>query len=408
VRAWVLSAGEGMRMRPLTANIPKPLLPVAGKPFLRHVVEALRDGGVSDVSILIGWQAKRVREYFGHGDALGVRIEYAEQAERLGTAHAIGLAKSHVDGPFLALNGDIVLTAKSVQGILDLHGRTSGPVIAVAESADPAQFGVVEAKDGVVRGIEEKPKHPKSTWINAGLYVFGPEVFPLIEKTKKSPRGEYEITDTLRMLIATTDVHAFPLPDEWIDVGRPWDLLKANEILLRNLKAEVQGEVDGGATLEGPVAVGKGSRILAGANVRGPTIIGEGSEIGPNCFIRPSTSIGDRCKVGNGSEVKNSIVMDGTHVPHLNYVGDSILGERCNLGAGTKVANLRLDEANVRITVKGKEVDTGLRKLGVVMGDDVKTGINASIDVGTVIGEGTFIGVGAVVRGTIAPRSRIH
>jgi bifunctional UDP-N-acetylglucosamine pyrophosphorylase/glucosamine-1-phosphate N-acetyltransferase len=300
------------------------------------------------------------------------------------------------------------LTAKSVKGILDLHRKTSGPVMAVAESADPAQFGVVEAKDGVVRGIEEKPKHPTSNWINAGLYVFGPEVFDLIEKTKKSPRGEYEITDTLRMLIATTDVHAFPLPDEWIDVGRPWDLLKANEILLRNLKADVQGEVDGGATLEGPVALGKGSRILAGANVRGPTVVGERSEIGPNCFIRPSTSIGSGCKVGNGSEVKNSIVMDGTHVPHLNYVGDSILGERCNLGAGTKVANLRLDEGNVRITVKGKEVDTGLRKLGVVMGDDVKTGINASIDVGTVIGEGTFIGVGAVVRGTIAPRSRIH
>ena len=100
--------------------------------------------------------------------------------------------------------------------------------------------------------------------------------------------------------------------------------------------------------------------------------------------------------------------MDGTHIPHLNYVGDSILGERCNLGAGTKVANLRLDERSVRISVKGKEVDTGLRKLGVVMGDDVKTGINASIDVGTVIGEGSFIGMGAVARGTIAPGSRIH
>jgi bifunctional UDP-N-acetylglucosamine pyrophosphorylase/glucosamine-1-phosphate N-acetyltransferase len=100
--------------------------------------------------------------------------------------------------------------------------------------------------------------------------------------------------------------------------------------------------------------------------------------------------------------------MDGTHVAHLNYVGDSILGERCNLGAGTKIANLRLDERNVVVSVKGKDVDTGLRKLGCIMGDDVKTGINASIDVGTIIGEGSFIGVGAVARGTIAPRSRIH
>jgi len=408
VKAWVLSAGEGTRMRPLTANIPKPLLPVAGKPFLRHVVEALRDGGVKDLTILIGWQAKRVREAFGHGESLGVRIDYAEQAERLGTAHAIGLAKGHVDGAFLALNGDIVLTAKSVKGILDLHAKTSGPVMAVAESPNPTQFGVVEVKDGTVRGIEEKPKAPKSNWINAGIYVFGPEVFGLIEKTGKSPRGEFEITDTLRMLIGKTDVHAFPLEEEWIDVGRPWDLLKANEILLRGLKETVAGEIDKAATVEGPVSLGKGSRILAGANVRGPTVVGENSEIGPNCLIRPSTSIGSRCKVGNGSEVKNSIIMDGTHVPHLNYVGDSILGERCNLGAGTKVANLRLDERSVRISVKGTEVDTGLRKLGVVMGDDVKTGINASIDVGTVIGEGTFIGMGAIARGTIAPGSRIH
>src|SRR2546427_8840425 len=395
-------------MRPLTANIPKPLRPVAGKPFLRHVVEALRDGGVKDLGILIGWQAKRVREAFGHGDALGVRIEYAEQAERLGTAHAIGLAKGHVDGPFLALNGDIVLTAQSVKGILALHEKTRGPVMAVAPTANPSEFAVVEVKDGKVTGIEEKPKHPKSNLINAGVYVFPTEVFELIAKTPKSPRGEYEITDTLRMLVEKSDVHAFTLADEWIDVGRLWDLLKANEIILKNLKPEVLGEVDDGAQLAGAVAVGKGSHVLAGANIRGPCVIGENSEVGPNCLIRPSTSIGNRCKVGNACEVKNSILMDGTHVPHLNYVGDSILGERCNLGAGTKVANLRLDERPVRISVKGKEVETGLRKLGGVMGDDVKTGINASIDVGTVIGEGTFIGMGAVARGTIAPRSRIH
>ena len=112
--------------------------------------------------------------------------------------------------------------------------------------------------------------------------------------------------------------------------------------------------------------------------------------------------------MGNACEVKNSILMEGTHVPHLNYVGDSILGERCNLGAGTKVANLRLDERNVRVPHRGEEVDTGRRKLGVIMGDDVKTGINATIDVGTIIGEGAFIGMGAIARGVIAPRSRIH
>jgi bifunctional UDP-N-acetylglucosamine pyrophosphorylase/glucosamine-1-phosphate N-acetyltransferase len=170
---------------------------------------------------------------------------------------------------------------------------------------------------------------------------------------------------------------------------------------------KIEGEVEERATLNGPVSVGKGSTVRNGAYIVGPVIIGEGSDIGPNCYIRPSTYIGDGCKVGNGCEVKNSIVMNGSHVPHLNYLGDSVLGHRCNLGAGTKVANLRLDGANIKVTVKGERVDTGLRKLGVIMGDDVKTGINASFDVGAIIGEGCFIGPGALASGNIAPRSRV-
>jgi len=160
--------------------------------------------------------------------------------------------------------------------------------------------------------------------------------------------------------------------------------------------------------LTGPVQIGSGTKVLTGAHIQGPVIIGKDCEIGPNCRIRPSTFIGDRCKIGNGSEIKNSIFMDGSRAPHINYVGDSVLGERVNLGAGTKIANLRLDERNITVTLKGKTVDTGLRKLGAIIGDDVKVGINASIDAGTIIGEETYVGMGAVVRGTIAPRSRIH
>jgi bifunctional UDP-N-acetylglucosamine pyrophosphorylase/glucosamine-1-phosphate N-acetyltransferase len=155
------------------------------------------------------------------------------------------------------------------------------------------------------------------------------------------------------------------------------------------------------------VLVEEGAEVRRGAYIEGPTIVGEGAVIGPNCYIRPSTSIGPKAKVGNACEVKNSILMADAHVPHQNYVGDSILGERCNLGAGTKVANLRLDEAPIKVMFRGIEVDTGLRKLGVIMGDGVKVGINASIDAGTIIGEETFVGPSAHVRGNIAPRSRI-
>ncbi len=407
MKAVVLAAGEGTRMRPLTANLPKPLLPVAGKPFLRHTLEALRAAGVSQVAVLIGWQGHRVRESLGDGEALGLSIAYEEQTERLGTAHALGCLRSHVSDSFLSVNGDVVVSGEALAAMIAYHRNARSPVIALAEVSDPQSFGVVEMNGDKVAGLEEKPRQPKSNLINAGIYIFDEDIFPLIDKTPKSPRGEFEITDTIRMLMAKRDVHGFRLPGEWIDVGRPWDLLRANAALLAPLKGANHGDVDGGATLDGSVVIEEGARVRRGSYVEGPTIVGADAEIGPNCYIRPSTSIGPKAKVGNACEVKNSILMAGTHVPHQNYVGDSILGERCNLGAGTKVANLRLDETPIKVVWRGLEVDTGLRKLGVIMGDDVKVGINASIDAGTIIGEESFLGPGAHARGNIAPRSRI-
>ncbi|TLZ84991.1 MAG: glucose-1-phosphate thymidylyltransferase [Methanobacteriota archaeon] len=407
MKAVVLAAGEGTRMRPLTANLPKPLLPVAGKPFLRHTLEALRSAGISQVAVLIGWQGHRIRESLGDGEALGLSITYEEQTERLGTAHAIGCMRSHVTGSFLSVNGDVVVSGAALAAMIAHHGKVRAPVIALAEVSNPQSFGVVEVNDGKVTGLEEKPRRPKSNLINAGIYIFDEDIFPLIDKTPKSPRGEYEITDTIRELMEKQDVYGFRLPGEWIDVGRPWDLLRANAALLAPLKGANHADVDGGATLVGEVLVEAGARVRRGAYIEGPTVIGADAEIGPNCYIRPSTSIGPKTKVGNACEVKNSILMAGVHVPHQNYVGDSILGERCNLGAGTKVANLRLDEAPIRVVWRGTEVDTGLRKLGVIMGDDVKVGINASIDAGTIIGEESFLGPGSHARGNIAPRSRI-
>src|SRR5437667_4192905 len=249
----------------------------------------------------------------------------------------------HVSGPFLSVNGDVVVSGEALAAMIAHHRKVRAPVIALAEVSNPEAFGVVEVNDGKVTGVEEKPRRPKSNLINAGIYILDEDIFPLIEKTPKSPRGEYEITDTIRSLIETRDVYGFRLPGEWIDVGRPWDLLRANAALLAPLKGANHADVDGGATLAGEVLVAAAARARRGADIEGPTVIGPDSEIGPNCYIRPATTIGPKAKVGNACEVKNSILMAGVHVPHQNYVGHSILGERCNRGAGTKGAYLRLD-----------------------------------------------------------------
>ena len=156
------------------------------------------------------------------------------------------------------------------------------------------------------------------------------------------------------------------------------------------------------------MVVREGARVRTGAYVQGPVIIDEGADVGPNCYLRGSTYIGRNCRVGNAVEVKNTLLMDGSNIPHHNYVGDSVIMEDVNLGAGTKVANLRLDGGNVTSTSKGQRVNTGLRKLGAIIGPGVKTGINAVIDVGTVISEDAFIGPGARVRGLIAPGAKVY
>ncbi|MFQ6013485.1 MAG: bifunctional sugar-1-phosphate nucleotidylyltransferase/acetyltransferase [Thermoplasmata archaeon] len=407
MKAFLLAAGEGSRMRPLTANRPKPLLPVAGKPFLSHVLERLQAAGIASSVVLLGWRGRLLKDHFARGDG-GMELAYVEQEPLEGTAAAIALAEGHVESRFLCLNGDVIFDARDLKEMLREHGEGKRPVVAVAKSERPERFGTVTLQDDCLVAVEEKPAKAASPWVNAGMYLFNDDIFGLIRKTRRSPRGEYEITETLKLLLERGEVVAHRLQRPWLDVGYPWDLLKANQVLLEGLEAEVAGEVEAGAVLEGPVRVEEGAHVRSGAVVEGPVLLDRESHVGPNCFIRPATYIGPGARVGNACEVKNSILMADAHVPHHSYVGDSIIGEDCNLGSGTKVANLRLDGRSISVTMKGRRVDTGLRKLGVIMGDGVKTGVNVSIDVGTIIGEETAIGPGASVRGNIAPGSRIY
>ncbi len=408
MKAFILAAGDGTRMRPLTARMPKALLPVAGKPLLQHMLETLRACKVKDICILVNPGRRYIDQEFGDGSELGVNLSYVVQRKPLGTANAIGTAKLVLDEDFLCINGDVIVNKETIKGALDCFKKTGSTVVTGVQVDNPREFGILEHKGGKLVRVVEKSKNPPGNLANAGIYVFTPEIFREIENTGKSIRGEYEITDTLTSLAAKKDVLCQRYEGEWVDVGRPWDLLRANKLLMQGLKARIEGEVQPNATIEGDIVLGKGSRIMNGAYIIGPVIIGQDTEIGPNCYIRPSTFIGNGCKVGNASEVKNSILMDKAKAPHHNYVGDSVLGRETNLGSGTKVANLRLDGANIKVSLKGKIVETGLRKLGVITGDNVKVGINASIQPGTIISEDCFVGAGTTVGGTIQPGSKIY
>jgi bifunctional UDP-N-acetylglucosamine pyrophosphorylase/glucosamine-1-phosphate N-acetyltransferase len=194
---------------------------------------------------------------------------------------------------------------------------------------------------------------------------------------------------------------------DWMDVGRPWELLSANERVLLKLRHNLKGTVESGAIVKGPVWLEESATVRSGSCIEGPVYVGRNSVIGPNARIRACTSIEDNVYVGANCDVKNSIIMRQTKVPHLSYVGDSIVGEECNLGAGTITANLRFDEKTIKITIKGRTVDTKRKKLGVIMGDRVKTGIHTSIMPGVRIGSESLIGAGAVVSSDVGSGERL-
>jgi UDP-N-acetylglucosamine diphosphorylase/glucosamine-1-phosphate N-acetyltransferase len=401
--AVILAAGEGTRLRPLTSTRPKPMLPVGGKTILEWGLEALAAGGVDKAVIVVGYKKEVISGFFGKEYA-GIKIEYVEQKEQLGTAHAISMAEGKVSGDFYVMNGDLLVTNSLIEKFLGDHKKAkSHNSMCLVKAEDPKQFGIVELKGSLVKGIEEKPEKPKSDHANAGIYIFGQEIFDAIRKVKKSARLEYEITDAIEMLIAKERMCGFLVGGTWMDIGRQWDLLAANEIILKDMKAGIdkKADIEPYAVLKGKVHVGKGTVIRSGSYIEGPCYIGENCTIGPNCYIRPSTFIRDKVHIGNAVEVKNSIIMSNTNVGHLSYVGDSIIGEDCNFGAGTNVANLRVDNDEVKIDVKGTLMKSGRRKFGCIMGDDVKTGINVSIMPGRSIYPGSRIEAGSVVKNTI-------
>ncbi len=386
-------------MRPLTYTRPKVMLPIANKPILEHLLIEVRQAGIEEFIFVVGYRDQQVRDYFGNGEKWEVNIVYCNQRKQAGTADAIKMVEGLVNGNFLVINGDTVINREDIGRLVNKQGIA----LSLIEVSDARNLGVVEVGKGKVVHIYEKMRQPPSRLANAGLYLFAPEIFKAIAMTPKSPRGEYEITDSLQLLIDGGQNIYYQEISHWLDLSYPWDLLSANETLMSSIKAQNDGEIEENVTIKGAVCIGRNTVVRAGTYIAGPVIIGQDCSIGPNCYIRPSTAIGNGCHIGAAVEVKNSIIMRGSKIPHLNYVGDSVIGEDCNFGAGTKVANLRLDEREIQVA----DIDTGYRKLGAMIGDKVKTGINASINVGTMIGNNTFIGPGAVASGIISPNSEI-
>ena len=397
--ALILAAGKGTRMWPLTEDTPKPLLPLCGNTIIEQQIIVLEKVGVKKINVLIGHRMKEISDLLGDGKKYGVKINYIVQSEQKGTGHAVSLAEEHIKETFFCLNGDTIIDEKNLE-LLAIKENQMAMMVTTVD--DGEKFGVVKSNNGILETIIEKGVSGKSS-INAGIYLFNDNIFKSLKTIKKSIRGELELTDALVL----NEIHTIEYQGFWKDIGSPWDLLTANEVFIDRIENKSYGEIEDNVQIKGKIYLGENSVIKSGTYIEGPVWIGENCVIGPNAYLRKGTVLCGNNKVGAASEVKNSILFEGAKAPHHNYLGDSVIGRECNLGSGTKIANLRLDKKEISVIHKGKRVNTGRRKLGVIMGDNVATGINSSINSGTIVGNNTKIGPSALVSGTYESKSLI-
>jgi len=315
MQAVILAAGEGSRLRPLTRSKPKALLPVANRPVIDYVIDALLENGIREIVVVVGY---RKEEVIRHLNSLNVPIRVVVQERQLGTGDAIRTAEPEIGGDFLVLPGDNYINAGSIARIKSMRNA-----MLVAEHPNPSNFGVVVIRNGIVREMVEKPEDAPTFTVSTGIYSFTPEIFSYLQTN--------EIPDAVAAMIAAgRQIRAIPA-DDWQDAVYPWDLLKLNTRMLRGIQPGVAGMVDASVVRRGVVCIGKGTTVGPNTVIYGPVSIGSNCNIGPNTVIMPDTSIGDRVVLEPFTYVADSIIMSDVTVGSHSRILSAVFGQGCIL-----------------------------------------------------------------------------
>ncbi|WP_455354478.1 glucose-1-phosphate thymidylyltransferase [Streptomyces sp. SYSU K217416] len=339
MKALVLSGGSGTRLRPFSYSMPKQLVPIANKPVLAHVLQNIKNLGVTEIGVIVGDWAPEISDVMGYGAQCGTQVTYIRQDRPLGLAHCVEIAQDFLgDDDFVMYLGDNMLP----DGITEIAdefraGRPTAQVV-VHKVADPRAFGVVELDaEGNVERLVEKPQQPRSDLALIGVYFFTSAIHRAVASIEPSARGELEITDAIQWLVSNgADVRASEYSGYWKDTGNVDDVLECNQHLLSRLHPDVAGDVDADSRVDDQVVIGAGARVVR-SRIEGPVIIGENTVI-EDSHIGPNTSIGRDCVV-NSSAVSDSIVLDRARISGVHGLRSSLIGRDATVGTGSRRAS---------------------------------------------------------------------
>jgi len=385
-QAVILAAGEGQRLRPFTATKPKVMIKVANKPILEYVVNALREAGILDIVMVVGYRKERVIDYFGDGSKFGVKIHYAIQEQQLGTAHALKQAKDFVSDSFIVLPGDNIVDAKTIKCALKPW------TLVYKRVREISKYGAVVIENGRVSSIVEKPKDEVSNLANTGIYSFTQEIFERIGE-------ETSLVAVVNSIAEEVEVKGVESDGIWMDVVYPWDILRVNDLAMTFSGKKIAGKVEQNATIIGDVQIGRNTVIRGNTYIRGPAIIGEGCEIGPNAVIMPSTSIGDNVTIGANSFIANSVINDGVVLSAGCFVENSVIDRGCVIAAKFTASSGVCD---IKV---GNELHSV--EAGVFIGENCKIDANVVAEPGTIVGNESSIAALKLLRGVLPDKATV-
>jgi glucose-1-phosphate thymidylyltransferase len=345
VKALILAAGKGTRLRPLTNTVPKHLLPVGNKPILFHVLDYIKEAGIEDIGIVVSPDSGYyIKDAIGTGSHWGGKITFIVQPEPLGLAHAVKVAQGFLEeSPFLMLLGDNLMQ-EGVKDFLDeFHASNSDASILLKEVPDPTAFGVAELdSSGRVVHMVEKPEKPRSNLAIIGVYLFTAEIHKAIAQTKPSWRGELEITDAIQKLLEMgKEIRSHLLRGWWLDIADNDGLIEANRVVLDAFsKRDIKGEVDTQSRIVGEVQIGEGTK-LENSLIQGPVFIAENCRV-KNSVIKPFTNIRAGTTVEDSS-LEHSVILENCDISKIKHLTDSVIGKNTILaGQGKSPKKVRL------------------------------------------------------------------
>lgn len=382
MKAVILAAGEGTRMRPFTRAQPKVMLSIGNRPFLEYLIRALARNGVRDVIIVVGYHKERIMSYFKDGSDFGVTIQYVHQEKQLGTAHALKATEDYLrnETTFLLLAGDNIIEQDD---LIEVVGSPDDEALVITTSHSSTKYGVVQIRDGNVVSIEERSIEGFEGQIFTGIGRFTPSIFDHLHE------DVFTLTSLIKSRLMKGSLPAI-VARSWMDAVYPQDLLRLNSRVLEDLPAGYGGIVEPGVMFKGNVKVSEGTILRAHTYLKGPIVIGEGVDIGPSTAVRGPVSIGENTRIGPFCEIHNAIIMDNVIIEMGCKLQNVIIGSGSRIGA--------------RFSSGTNRVQEGL-KHGVAIGEDVIIEDNVMISNGRIIGNNVRIEAGKLVDRTLDDRT---